>query len=156
MPTAKRIDIEGRPHVNRAEIAARTGIAIKTQRNMYVQRADNEHPEALLVGREAFFDEDQAIAWYAAWAEHKQASRRPPRPTAGPPDDLFDIPAATTFLGYSSQSTIRAYLAAHDGYFPPPDSVEDLPSGRVRRRWKRSTLREFAERPARPGRANRP
>ena len=150
MPTTNRIDVDGRPHINRAEIADRTGISAKTQRNLYVERATNGHPEAHLQGREAFFDEQRVIEWYTAWAEHKQANRRPPQDDAGDADELLDVPAATRFLGYASQSTIRGYLARNDGYFPEADDCEDLPSGRVRRRWKRSTLR-----PPR-GRGNRP
>lgn len=151
VPTTQRIDVDGRPHINRAEIADRTGISAKTQRNLYVERATNGHPEAHLQGREAFFDEHRVIEWYTAWAEHKQTNRRPPQDDAGDADELLDVPAATRFLGYASQSTIRGYLARNDGYFPEADDCEDLPSGRVRRRWKRSTLRAFAARAARPG-----
>ena len=151
MPTPKRIEVDGRPHLNRTEIADRTGISAKTQRNLYVERATNRHPEAHQQGREAFFDEHLITAWYTAWAEHKQAQRRLPQTDAGDPAELLGIPAATELLGYSSQSTIRGYLSRNDGYFPDADDHEDLPSGRVRRRWKRSTLREFAARAARPG-----
>ncbi len=156
MPTAKRIDVDGRPLVNRAEIADRTGISVKAQRNLYVERDANDHPEAHIRGREAFFDEQLVTDWYAAWAVQKQANRRrPPQTGGGAPDELLDLPAATEFLGYTSQSTIRGYLSRNDGYFPDADDIEDLPSGRVRRRWKRKTLQEFASRPARPGRAHR-
>ncbi|MBP2371366.1 hypothetical protein [Pseudonocardia parietis] len=151
MPTAKRIDVDGRAYINRAEIADRTGISTKTQRNLYIERATNGHPEAHQQGREAFFDDQLVTEWYTAWAAHKQAKRRPPQDDAGDPTELLDIPAATRFLGYSSQSTIRGYLSRNDGYFPDADEHEDLPSGRIRRRWKRSTLREFAARAARPG-----
>ncbi|WP_337826865.1 hypothetical protein [Pseudonocardia sp. UM4_GMWB1] len=133
MPTTNRIDVDGRPHINRAEIADRTGISAKTQRNLYVERATNGHPEAHLQGREAFFDEHRVIEWYTAWAEHKQANRRLAQDDAGDADELLDVPAATRFLGYASQSTIRGYLARNDGYFPEADDCEDLPSGRVRR-----------------------
>ena len=46
---------------------------------------------------------------------------------------------------------ILAYLYQHPGYFPEPDEVEELPSGRLRRRWRRRTIWTWADQRDRRG-----
>lgn len=155
---AQREIIEGRPHLNRAAIEQEVGMSEQAQANLYAQRKKNGHPEGVRIGRVLWFDEDKVMAFHSDRARAKQASLTNVD-RSGDPDELCDVAAATKVLGYTSDSTIRAFLAANEGYFPDPDHTESLPSGRVRRRWKRSTLWEFADgrsRPGRRGRAARP
>ncbi len=59
---------------------------------------------------------------------------------------------AARVLGFAGRSTIESYLARDGDYFPAADDTEPLSGGRVRRRWKRRTLWEFAAARSRAGR----
>ncbi|WP_339124492.1 hypothetical protein [Pseudonocardia sp. D17] len=154
MARAQREMIEGRPHINRAAIEQQVGISEQTQANLYAQRETNGHPEGVRIGRVLWFDEEKVLAFYCDRARAKQASLTEVD-RGGDPGELCDVASATKVLGYTSESTIRAFLAANPGYFPEPDHVEFLPSGRLHRLWKRSTLWEFADGRSRPGRRGR-
>ncbi|GAA4554743.1 hypothetical protein GCM10023175_53350 [Pseudonocardia xishanensis] len=151
---ARREIIDGEPYVNRAEVRRLTGMSEQAQANLYAQRASNGHPEGTRVGRSLLFREYAVIEWHEQWAARKQLGLSTVD-RSGDPDELLDIPAATKLLGYANDSTIRGYLARNDGYFPAADDTESLPSGRLRRRWRRSTLWEFADLRTRPGRGGR-
>lgn len=153
MSTAKRCTVDGRSHLNRAALTEHTGMSIQTQANLYNQRSSNGHPEGTRVGRDLMFDEQATLDWYAEWAAAKRANVAAPD-RVGNLDELLDTAAATKLLGYTNSSTIRGWIAANDGYFPDPDDVEELPSGRLRRRWRRRTLLAFKDRPVRPGRTH--
>ncbi|MGE3449373.1 MAG: hypothetical protein AB7H92_17540 [Microbacteriaceae bacterium] len=138
----------GRRMVNRALLAAATGLAEQTLANLYSARDSNGHPEGTKVGRGLFFDKETWDAWYERWEATKRASMTT-ADRSGDPDELVDIRAAARILGYSNPSTIRGYItrdeAAGTTYFPPADEVRELPSGFVRRRWKRRTIWAFAD-----------
>jgi len=151
---AQREIIEGRPHINRAAIEQQVGMSEQAQANLYAQRENNGHPEGVRRGRVLWFDEDQVLSFHRDRSRIKQASLTEVD-RSGDPDELCDIAAATKVLGYTNDSTIRAFLAANEGYFPEPDHTESLPSGRLHRLWKRSTLWEFADGRSRPGRRGR-
>lgn len=154
--------VDGHRMINRAAITAATGMAEQTLANLYAGRAGNGHPEGTRIGRGLFFDEDIWRAWYARWTAAKRASLSPVD-RGGDPDELVDSAGAGAILGYGNASTIRGYIARDEAaaaksepgfapYFPPPDEVDELPSGRLRRWWMRRTIWEFADRRSRPGR----
>jgi predicted DNA-binding transcriptional regulator AlpA len=157
MPTVNTVSrprrelIDGCPHINRAEIMKRTGMSEQAQANLYSQRSENGHPEGKRVGRSLLFPEEPVLEWHEQWLAHKRAGLTQ-ADRSGDPNELLDTAGATKLLGYTTTSTIRGYLAANDGYFPDADETEELPSGRIRRRWKRSTLWAFADRRSRSGR----
>jgi hypothetical protein len=154
MARARREMIEGRPHINRAAIEQQVGMSEQAQANLYAQRKTNGHPEGVRIGHVLWFDEEKVLAFYRDRARAKQASLTEVD-RGGDPDELCDVATATKVLGYTNESTIRAFLTANQGYFPEPDQVELLPSGRLHRLWKRSTLWEFADGRSRPGRRGR-
>lgn len=155
VPAARREFIDREPHVNRGEIRRRTGMSEQAQANLYAQRATNGHPEGRRLGRDLLFPEAAVLEWHEQRVARKRAGLSLVDHT-GDPDELLDVAGATKLLGYTSNSTIRGYLARNDDdYFPTPDDVETLPSGRLRRRWRRSTLWAFAAERTRPGRAGR-
>lgn len=135
---------DGRTLISRAEQTARTGMSPQRLSALYAERAHNGMPEPVdRVNRVLYWDETEWTAWHDAYQLAKR-TRLSPVDTTGDPDDLVTAAEAARILGYSSHKTIHAYLRAHPGYFPDPDTTEELPSGRTRRFWLRRTIWAFA------------
>jgi hypothetical protein len=146
MPTTS---IGGRAVVDRAGVAELTGAALITVDSWYARRAQTGFPER---ADDRWWYTDEVTDW---WHAH-QASKRDkltPVDRSGDPDELITVPEAARVLGYLdrrslSNSSVWTPLLAH------VDDEGLLPSGRVRRRWRRDTVWRIAD--ARRGAAGRP
>jgi hypothetical protein len=72
--------------------------------------------------------------------EHHDRAPAPARPGDVDPDELLAAPQVAKLLGLKSGITVHNYAKRPGGYFPAPDQVEETEQGRIRRRWKRSTI----------------
>jgi hypothetical protein len=66
---------------------------------------------------------------------------------SGDPDEFIGITDFARVLGYSGTdpgAALRSYLRRNPDYLSAPDRVDRLPSGRVRRRWRRRAVWAFA------------
>ena len=156
MPAPQRLVHEGRTVITRAELSRLLGIERQSLYNLYQDRERNGHPEHVhRAGNLLYFDEQEMLTWARAQKD-QQKSTLTEVDRSGDPDELIGAPAAARVLGYRNARTITSYLYKNPGYFPDPDEETALPAGGVRRRWKRRTLWEFADRRSKPGRAGHP
>ncbi len=130
----------GRIQVDRPGIHALTGAAAPTVDRWYLQRALTGFPE------KAATDADGRDWWWltdidAFREEHlaARAARFTHVDRRGQPDDLLTAPQAAKVLGYKDHRSLPSVL--HDN----PDRAEELPSGRLRRRWYRRTIWDYAD-----------
>ncbi|MBO0869368.1 MAG: hypothetical protein J2P15_12455 [Micromonosporaceae bacterium] len=129
-----------RIQLDRAGIAERTGMTIGTVNHWYLRRARTGFPDKADTdpdGRDWWWKEDidtfhtEHLARRAATLTH--VDRR------GDPDDLLTAPHAAKVLGYRNHRSLPDQLLHH------PDHAETLPSGRLRRYWKRATVWDYAD-----------
>jgi hypothetical protein len=130
--------IDGRPVISRADMQASHGVSVTSAYLWYRNRAATGHPEpAGVIGRTTYWFEDEWLAWYQSWRDHKL--RRLTRvDRSGDPDDLVDAAEAARIMGYSGRDVIHANLRL--GYFPRPDDHGTTTRGRSSPRWRRSTV----------------
>lgn len=140
---ADRRTVAGRALVTRRELNRISGVPVKTLTRWYTHRADNGHPEGVLLDRRLYVDEQDWVRWHGA---HRDAQRADLTEVerSGDPDELLTAAEAARLLGYRNDATVRAYVQR--GQFIAPDAEEPLPSGRVRLLWTRRRLWEFAAR----------
>ena len=138
-----RRTIGGRTALDRAGIAAHTGAAYSTINHWHRHRVRFGFPDGFthdgnewfwLADIEAFHSAHQA----AKRAELTKVDRR------GHPDELVGSGTAAKILGYGS------YRNLPDTLLDRADRTEELPDGRIRRRWFRRTVWAVAD--ARTGR----
>ena len=132
------MNINGRPVIDRAGIAKFTGAALSTvdkwyrnrQRYRFPSRADGVHGAWwYLDDIEKFWDHYQQ----AHQAELDRVNR------AGDPNELIGAPQAARILGYNTTSDLPTAL------LNLADDITTLPSGRLRRKWRRRTLWSWAD-----------
>lgn len=140
---ADRRIIAGRTMVAPAELARVTGQPLANLTHWYTTRAENGHPEAVHLDGRRYVDEQEWRAWYA---HHQDRLRTGLTEVdrSGDPDELLTAAQVCRVLGYTNPGTLTSYIGR--GQFIDPDTVETLPSGRLRRRWARRRVWEFAER----------
>lgn len=134
--------IDGRMHATAAALARETGQPLANINHWYLHRATNGHPAAVILDRRRYVDLQQWRAWYA----HHLAGRRAgltPVDRRGDPDELITAAEASRILGHTHPGTLTSYVA--HGRFIEADTIEELPSGRLRRRWQRRRVWEFAD-----------
>ena len=138
-----RRTIGGRTALDRAGVVAHTGAAYSTVNHWHRHRARFGFPAGFthdgaewfwLADIEAFHSAHQA----AKRAELTKVDRR------GHPDELVGSGTAAKILGYGSYRNLPHTLLDR------PDRTEELPDGRIRRRWLRRTVWAVAD--ARTGR----
>lgn len=140
--------INGRPVISRADIIAR-GMGKSTAEGLYRNRAVTGHPEkAGRIGRTDYWYQDEWEAWQASYRQAKRA-RLTTVDRSGDPGELVNAAGAARILGYANAHVVNANLRL--GFFPEPDQVTTLPSGRGRRRWKRATILAWADSRQGPG-----
>jgi len=139
---AERRVIGGRPHATLAALAVEAGEPLDSLKRWYLHRGDNAHPDAVLLEGRRYVDVEHWQTWHT---RHLTARRsgltRVDR--GGDPDELVGAAEASRILGHAHPGTLRAYIA-HERFITP-DTVETLPSGRLRRRWTRRRVWEFAD-----------
>lgn len=134
--------IDGRLHLTPAGLAARSGEPLASVHRWYLGRTGNGHPPGVLLDGRRYVDLEHWQAWHAA---HLAARRSGLTPVdrRGDPDELVGAAEVSRILGHAHPGTLRAYIAQDQ--FITPDTVETLPSGRLRRRWTRRRVWEFAD-----------
>jgi hypothetical protein len=127
-----------RIQLDRAGISALTGASSAT-----ISHWQAHHPQFPAKaatdpgGRDWWWRTDIERFWRAHLAARTQAFTVVDR--RGDPDDLLNAPQAAKVLGYRSHRNLPKVLLVQ------PDHIEPLPSGRLRRYWRRSTLWHFAD-----------
>jgi hypothetical protein len=139
-----RRKLGGRIAVDRRGVAALTGAAYSTVNHWHRQRTHTGFPEGFQDedGHELFWLQD-IESFHAAHVAAKKAELTSVDRT-GDPDELVTSGTAAKILGY------RSYRNLPDALLDAADNTERLPSGRVRRRWRRRTVWAIAD--ARTGR----
>ena len=75
------------------------------------------------------------------------------RPDRRPRDELIPPAQVAKALGYADTTTITHNVKRPPAFWPAPDDWQDLPSGRRRPLWKRSSIWTYAEHRKHPGHA---
>lgn len=135
--------INNRLALDRDGISERAaGAARPTIDRWYANRADNGFPATI----PSDLTTDRYDWWWAdeidAFLASLEADRRKALTTvdrSGDPEDMLTKPEAARVLGYRSHRNLP------DDFDDCADEVEDLPSGRKRRRWKRKTVWTYAD-----------
>ncbi len=129
-----------RRQLDRAGIAAHTGASTATVDHWYRHRADTGFPD------KADTDADGRDWWWHHDIETFHATHLAARAATftrvdqrGAPDDLLTAPQAARVLGHKGHRSLPDELLEH------PDRVEELPSGRLRRRWHRRSVWAYAD-----------
>lgn len=129
----------GRRQVDRAGIAAMTGVAASTVAGWARRRAPTGFPVAAAVdGRREWYWRDEIIEFRHSY-QHRRGDTFTTVNRRGHPGDLLTAPEAARVLGYRDHRSLTRALREH------PDRVRRLPSGRLRRFWYRRTLWSFAD-----------
>lgn len=140
----------GRTQVDRAAVAAMTGVSASTMASWAGRRTVTGFPPpAVVTGRRQWYWHDQIVTFWRSYHQHRagtytRVDRR------GHPDDLLSAPEAARVLGYRDHRSLSAVLRER------PDVTERLPSGRLRRRWRRATVWAYADSRARRTSTGRP
>jgi|GEM_PF-2181184 len=130
----------GRRQFDRAGIAAHTGASAATVERWYRHRAEIGFPDKADTdgdGRDWWWRHDIETFHAAHLAARAATFTRVDR--RGAPDDLLTAPGAAKVLGHADHRSLPEALLEH------PDQVEELPSGRLRRRWYRRTVWAYAD-----------
>jgi predicted DNA-binding transcriptional regulator AlpA len=129
--------------LGRPELATRLGVSLDTINRWYQTRATGGFPDSV-DGSGRRFDPSQVERWRAKTLKVKKSSLTKVDRT-GQADDLIGAGDFARILGYSGSAVIHNYLKKNPGYLPKPVSEEKLPSGRVRRLWRREQAWAFAD-----------
>lgn len=130
--------IDGRPVLDRAGVAQRTGVAYTTVVHWHHHRTRFGFPDGVVVDGTRWFFTDDIDAFHTA---HQQAmlagltvvDRR------GDPNELVTSGQVAEILDYGSYRNLPAKL------YNTPDHTEDLSDGRVRKFWYRRTVWAHAD-----------
>lgn len=128
----------GRVQIDRAGISQLTGASYKTIAYWYRNRHHTGFPHPAETGPHGqhWYWHHEVIAWHH---NHQVSKQFTTVDRAGHPDDLIGAPEAARVLGYRHRRSLPALLLDH------PDHTETLPSGRIRRRWRRRRVWDFAD-----------
>jgi hypothetical protein len=130
----------GRHQLDRPGIAERTGVSPATVDYWHLHRAETGFPvqaDTDSHGRDWWWQDDidsfhtAHLAARAATFTHLDRT--------GDPHDLLTAPQAAKILGYANHRSLPDELTDH------PDDADELPSGRLRRRWYRRTIWAYAD-----------
>jgi hypothetical protein len=129
-----------RRQLDRAGIAAHTAASPATVDHWHLHRTRTGFPA------KADTDPDGRDWWWQADIDAFHAAHLAARAATfthvdrrGQPDDLLTAPQAAKVLGYKNHRSLPDELLHH------PDQADELPSGRLRRRWHRRTVWAYAD-----------
>ncbi|WP_434740742.1 hypothetical protein [Micromonospora sp. SH-82] len=131
----------GRPLVSRAEAAELLGISVSHLDRLYRDRYLNGFPDRADDDRSWFADDIRAYvlprdqAWNSTDAKVDRT---------GDPDELVDATTIARMLGYRSRASLTGQNRMWSLLLHRVDDESLTPTGRKRRRWKRSTVWELA------------
>ncbi|MFC8850577.1 MULTISPECIES: hypothetical protein [unclassified Micromonospora] len=143
--------IAGRPAVDRAGLAALTGVTLATVDRWIAESSSNGFPS---VQERRWYYIDEVQRWHTE-RQAEQRSRLSVVDRSGDPDELVTKEQAARIVGYAKgdhldNSPLWAALRERND----PGHNVALPSGRSRLRWPRRVVWEVAD--ARTGRRGRP
>jgi hypothetical protein len=130
----------GRVQLDRPGIAERTGASVATVDYWHLHRAETGFPikvDTDTDGRDWWWQKD-IDAFYTAHLEARDATFTEVDRT-GNARDLLSAPQAARVLGYKNHRSLPDELLNN------PDQADELPSGRLRRRWYRQTVWDYAD-----------
>lgn len=129
-----------RRQLDRVGIATRLGVSVATVDHWYLHRARTGFPDRAdtdPTGRDGWWQDD-IDAFHAAHLAARAATFTDVD-RSGDPDDRLTAPQAAKVLGYKDHRSLPDALRDH------PDDTEQLPSGRLRRYWRRRTVWAYAD-----------
>jgi hypothetical protein len=129
-----------RIQVDRGGIRDLTGASFSTIAGWYRHRTRTGFPDWVETddeGRQWFWRDEVSAFWTRYQADRATAFTTVDR--SGEPNDLLTAPQAARVLGYKDHRSLTPALLNH------PDQTEELPSGRQRRYYYRSTVWAHAD-----------
>ena len=138
---AGRRERDGRVLVSWAEIGRISSEGYDILRYWHQHRAETGHPVGEKIGRERWFDEAEWWSWYDDYRTRLRAGLSTVA-RVGDPNELVGAPEVARMLGYAHTTTLTSYITR--GQFIDADDTTPLPSGRLRRRWRRRTIWDYA------------
>ncbi|MFF4371507.1 hypothetical protein [Streptomyces sp. NPDC001594] len=130
--------------VSRADLEQRHGLARSTLERLWALREENGHPEPVkTLDRVMYWDAGQWEAWYAEYKKRTQR-REVYLDRSGDPDDLLTLAEVARVLGVTPVS-IGHYPKRMPRGWPQPVEEEELPSGRLRRWYRRADIWSYVE-----------
>ncbi|GAA1811027.1 hypothetical protein GCM10009682_35760 [Luedemannella flava] len=130
----------GRHQLDRTGVAERTGVSTATVAYWNLQRTETGFPA------KADTDHDGRDWWWQADVDAFHTAHLAARAASftevdrsGNARDLITAPQAAQVLGYKNHRSLPRELIDN------PDEVHELPSGRLRRRWYRQTVWDYAD-----------
>jgi hypothetical protein len=130
----------GRRQLDRPGIAERFAVSTATVDYWHLRRDENGFPakaDTDAHGRDWWWQKE-IDAFHAAHLAARAASFTAVDRT-GDPRDLLTAPQAAGVLGYKNHRSLP------DDLLDNPDQADELPSGRLRRRWYRQTVWDYAD-----------
>lgn len=130
--------------VTRVALEERHGLARSTLDRLWALREENGHPVPVkTLDRVLYWDQGQWEAWYADYKKRTQR-REIHVDRSGNPDDLLTLAQAARVLGVAPVS-ITHYPKRMPRGWPQPVQEEPLPSGRLRRWYRRADIWTYAD-----------
>jgi predicted DNA-binding transcriptional regulator AlpA len=128
-----------RRQIDRPGICQLTGASPATVDHWYRHRQHTRFPEKADTdhGRDWWWRTD--ITTFHADYRTRRAATFTTVDYSGDADDLVNAPKAARMLGYVNHRSLPKLLLAN------PDESDTLPSGRIRRRWHRQSIWDFAD-----------
>lgn len=131
---------QGRDQLDRPGVAERVGVSAATVDHWHLHRDTTGFPgkaDTDADGRNWWWQHD-IDAFYQAHLRARSATFTEVDRT-GAPRDLLTGPQAAHVLGYKNHRSLPDELLNN------PDKADELPSGRLRRRWYRQTVWDYAD-----------
>lgn len=130
--------------VTRADLQERHGLGRSTLERLWALREGNGHPAPVkTLDRVMYWDSDQWEAWYVDYKKRTQR-REIQVDRGGDSDELLTLADAARVLGVAPVSIVHHPTRMPRGW-PDPVEVEELPSGRLRRWYRRADIWTYAE-----------
>ncbi|MFI5809169.1 hypothetical protein [Streptomyces sp. NPDC051561] len=135
---------DGRTFHSRADLQKVHGISEATLQNLWTDRVNNEHPEAVTIEGVMHWEDTEWARWYQERQRALAISLTKNAPNLkGDPEELVGPAEAARICGFSSSATVSHYVDEPPEGWPTPDDYDLLPSGRQRPKWKRWKLWKY-------------
>jgi len=132
--------IDGRSAIDRDGVSAMTRASLATVAYWHLHRATTGFPDLAMVdqsGRQWWWQDE--VQTFQTRYRAARASGLTSVDRSGDPDELLTAPQAARVLGYRSHRNLTRQLLDR------ADQIRVLPSGRLRRRWRRATVWAYAD-----------